>query len=84
MDKEKDTTAVGRESPPAPGAGEGGSMADNLFTAYMDYLQFMDRYNAPTESAPQPPTLTEAQRAKLDKAIEAACMEYFKAEKGEN
>ena len=56
-------------------------MADNLFTAYMDYLRFMDSYSRPT--APQPPTLTEAQRAKLDKAIEAACMEYFKAEKGE-
>lgn len=59
-------------------------MADNLFTAYMDYLRFMDSYNAPTtEPAPQQPTLTEAQRAKLNKAIEAACMEYFKAEKGE-
>ena len=28
-------------------------------------------------------TLEAGQRAKLDKAIEAACMEYFKAEKGE-
>lgn len=57
-------------------------MADNLFTAYMDYLRFMDSYNAPTEPAPQQPTLTEAQRAKLNEAIEAACTEYFKAENG--
>ena len=55
-------------------------MADNLFTAYMDYLRFMD--SKPAEPAPQPPTLTEAQRAKLDAAIKAACMEYFEAEKG--
>lgn len=48
-------------------------MADNLFTAYMDYLKFMDSYNRPTD----------AQRAKLGAAIEAACMEYFEAEKGE-
>ena len=34
-------------------------MADNLFTAYMDYLRFMD--SKPAEPAPQPPTLTEAQ-----------------------
>lgn len=54
----------------------------NLFTAYMDYLRFMDNYSKPAKPAPQPPTLTEAQRAKLDKAIEAACMEYFEAEKG--
>ncbi len=58
-------------------------MADNLFTAYMDYLKFMDSYNRPTEPAPEPPTLTDAQRAKLGAAIEAACMEYFEAEKGE-
>lgn len=58
-------------------------MADNLFTAYMDYLRFMDSYSRPTEPAAQQPTLTDAQRAKLDKAIEAACMEYFRAEKGE-
>lgn len=57
-------------------------MADNLFTAYMDYLRFMDSYSKPTEPATAP-TLTDAQRAKLDKAIEAACMEYFKTEKGE-
>lgn len=57
-------------------------MAGNLFTAYMDYLRFMDSYSKPTEPAPQQPTLTEAQRAKLDAAIKAACMEYFKAEKG--
>ena len=55
---------------------------DNLFTAYMDYLRTMDTSSAPT--APQQPTMTEAQRAELNKAIEAACMEYFKAEKGEN
>jgi len=54
-------------------------MADNLFTAYMDYLRFMDSYNAPTEPAPQPPTLTAAQRAKLDEAIEAALDEYLRA-----
>lgn len=55
---------------------------DNLFTAYMDYLRFMDSYNRPAEPVTAP-TMTEAQRADLDKAIEAACMEYFKAEKGE-
>ena len=58
-------------------------MADNLFTAYMDYLRFMDSYNAPTEEQ-QPAPMTEEQRAKLNKAIEAACKAYFKAEKGEN
>lgn len=57
-------------------------MADNLFTAYMDYLQFMDNYNRPTEPAPEPPTMTTEQRAKLDAAIKAACMEYFKATEG--
>lgn len=56
--------------------------SDNLFTAYMDYLRFMDSYSRPTEPQ-QPITLEAGQRAKLDKAIEAACMEYFKAEKGE-
>lgn len=55
--------------------------SDNLFTAYMDYLRFMDSYSRPTEQQ-QPITLEAGQRAKLDKAIEAACMEYFKAEKG--
>lgn len=52
--------------------------SDNLFTAYMDYLRFMDSYSKPTE--PQPPTLTGDQKAGLKRAIEAACMEYFKAE----
>ena len=55
--------------------------SDNLFTAYMDYLRCMDS-SRPTEPVTAP-TLTEAQRAKLDDAIKAACMEYFKAEKGE-
>ena len=58
-------------------------MADNLFTAYMEYLKFMDSYNRPTAPAPEPPTLTDAQRAKLDAAITAACMEYFNATEGE-
>ena len=58
-------------------------MADNLFTAYMDYLKFMDSYNRPIKPAPEPPTLTDAQRAKLGAAIEAACMEYFEATEGE-
>lgn len=56
---------------------------DNLFTAYMDYLHFMGRYR---QQAPDPqpaPTLTAEQRANLDRAIKAACLEYFKAEKGE-
>lgn len=51
-------------------------MADNLFSAYMDYLRFMDSYSKPTEPAQQPPTLTEAQRAKLKKTIEAALNDY--------
>lgn len=55
---------------------------DNLFTAYMDYLKAVDRAQAP-EPDPQQPTLTAAQRADLERAIEAACMEYFKAERGE-
>lgn len=58
-------------------------MADNLFTAYMDYLRFMDSYNAPTEEQ-QPAPMTEERQAALNKAIEAACMAYFKAEKDGN
>ena len=57
---------------------------DNLFTAYMDYLKAVDLAGTTTpEPDPQPTTITADQRADLDRAIKAACMEYFKAEKGE-
>ena len=55
---------------------------DNLFTAYMDYLRFMDRYRQPAPDPQPAPTLTAEQRADLDRGIKAACLEYFKAEKG--
>lgn len=48
----------------------------------MQHLNRRRWQRAPMESQ-QPITLEAGQRAKLDKAIEAACMEYFKAEKGE-
>lgn len=51
-------------------------MADNLFTAYMDYLRFMDSYNKPVTL----PTLTDEQRAKLDAAIAEAVNDFCKAE----
>lgn len=56
-------------------------MAENLFTAYMDYLRFMDSYNAPTEEpAPQPSTLTAERLAKLQAAIEADLDAYIAAQ----
>ena len=56
---------------------------DNLFTAYMDYLRIMDSDRQPAPDPQPAPTLTAEQRADLDRAIKAACLEYFKAEKGE-
>lgn len=55
---------------------------DNLFTAYMDYLRFMDEAQQPApEPAPQPPTLTAQQWANLERAIDAALDAYFESEK---
>ena len=54
-------------------------MADNLFTAYMDYLRFMDSYNKPAAPV-TPPTMTAEKRAKLDAAIAEAVNDFCKAE----
>ena len=55
---------------------------DNLFTAYMDYLHFMDRYRRPAPDPQPAPTLTAEQRADLDRKITEALQAFFEAEKG--
>ena len=58
-------------------------MKDNLFTAYMDYLRFMDSYNKPIEPDPQPPTLTAERKAEIEADMRAALDAYWKAEREE-
>ena len=55
---------------------------DNLFTAYMDYLRFMDEANKPAaEPEPQQPTLTAQHWPDMEKAISAALDADFESEK---
>ena len=56
--------------------------SDNLFTAYMDYLRFMDSYRQPAPDPQPAPTLTAEQRADLDRVISAALQAFTEAQKG--